>query len=362
MQSEPTLPNTQPSAAGADTITVCPNCQSHMPREMRFCRACGFRLGEGVAEFTETVRFQNPPPRAAQSARTSGAATAAPPTPNPFGNLNEWGALAKDLHQKAVKSATKHLERQQRKDQQRKQPRRRSHWKGWLILIILISVVSSNGFWNGSGLHGLRIRLSEWNGSNAEVSRSWVGTSDLETTTNGVTFDQVEPAGSPADKAGLVGGDVVTSFDGQPVKSADELRKFLKATPVGKTVDVTYLRDGQAKTTKLTTVSEDEIQRLEEVAGNRTDGFVGIGTDRDRVQVPGTNTYGVQLNDIRQNNPADIAGIKNGDIIVEFDGVPIRTDEELESRTRRAVPGSTVKVVVVRGSERLEIPVKVGVD
>ena len=30
-----------------------------MPRELRFCRNCGFRLGEGPAEYTETVRFQN---------------------------------------------------------------------------------------------------------------------------------------------------------------------------------------------------------------------------------------------------------------------------------------------------------------
>ena len=58
--------------------------------------------------------------------------------------------------------------------------------------------------------------------------------------------------------------------------------------------------------------------------------------------------------------PADMAGIKEGDIVIEFDGVPIRTTEELLSRIRRAVPYSTVKVVVLRGEERIEIPVKMG--
>src|SRR5437588_11769005 len=38
---------------------VCAQCGSPMPREMRFCRACGHRLGEGPAEYTETVRFPN---------------------------------------------------------------------------------------------------------------------------------------------------------------------------------------------------------------------------------------------------------------------------------------------------------------
>src|SRR6185503_10848777 len=38
-------------------LTTCSNCRSAMPSELRFCRNCGFRLGEGVAEYTETVRF-----------------------------------------------------------------------------------------------------------------------------------------------------------------------------------------------------------------------------------------------------------------------------------------------------------------
>ena len=32
-----------------------------MPLGLRFCRNCGFRLGEGTAEYTETVRFEDRP-------------------------------------------------------------------------------------------------------------------------------------------------------------------------------------------------------------------------------------------------------------------------------------------------------------
>src|SRR6266496_2967685 len=42
-------------------VTTCGNCRSPMPKELRFCRNCGFRLGEGSAEYTETVRFQDLP-------------------------------------------------------------------------------------------------------------------------------------------------------------------------------------------------------------------------------------------------------------------------------------------------------------
>jgi S1-C subfamily serine protease len=348
-----------------------------MPGEMRFCRACGFRLGEGVSEFTETVRFQQPPPAAQQAKATGDArptATAAPPKLNSFGSIHEWGALAIDLGQKAVKSATEHLERQKQQQKQQKQlqepqlqqsprkkTRHRSPWMLWVIAIIIFSVFSGGV----TGLRGMRDRMRGLgSSSSSSATRSWVGTSDLETAdgVGGATFDRVEPAGSPADVAGLVGGDVITSFDGQPVKSSGELMKLLTATPVGKTVEVVYVRDGETKTTKLTTISRDEMKRLEAIAEKRTEGFIGEGTDIDRVPVPGTNIYGVQLNDVRENYPAEIAGLRSGDIVIEFGGIPTRTRRELESRITRAEPGSTAKVVLMRGAERIEIPVKIGHD
>jgi S1-C subfamily serine protease len=76
--------------------------------------------------------------------------------------------------------------------------------------------------------------------------------------------------------------------------------------------------------------------------------------------VPGLNIEGVRLGEIEKNHPAYIAGLRNGDIVVQFNDVPVRTRSEFESRIARAHPDSTVKMVVMRGSERLDIPVKVG--
>src|SRR6476661_4947699 len=61
-------PDVQTAHAPASTVTACSNCHSAMPSELRFCRNCGFRLGEGVAEYTETVRFQNGHPGMAPGA------------------------------------------------------------------------------------------------------------------------------------------------------------------------------------------------------------------------------------------------------------------------------------------------------
>ena len=50
----------QPNFSGSGDqsgAVVCAQCGAPMPREMRFCRSCGNRLGEGPAEYTETVRL-----------------------------------------------------------------------------------------------------------------------------------------------------------------------------------------------------------------------------------------------------------------------------------------------------------------
>jgi serine protease Do len=174
-------------------------------------------------------------------------------------------------------------------------------------------------------------------------------------------IDSATPPDGPIDKAGIIGGDVITSFDGQPIKGDSELRKLIAATPIGKTVEVLYTRDGEAKTTTLTTVSEDELERLTGIAADIPDGFLGID-GLDRVAVPNTNLYGVRLGDVSRNRPAYISGLREGDIIIEFNGTPIRTPEELGARIDRAIPDSTAKTIVMRGSERIEIPVKVGID
>jgi len=128
-------------------------------------------------------------------------------------------------------------------------------------------------------------------------------------------------------------------------------------------VDVEYIRDGARKKTQLTTVSQDEFNRLKRDFDRRPEGRGQFGYedgDAERVQIPEKNLYGVKLGTILQSRPADMAGIKGGDVVVAFDGVPIRTTDEFLMRVRRALPYSTVKVKVVRGEEELEIPVKMG--
>ena len=194
-------------------------------------------------------------------------------------------------------------------------------------------------------------------------NRPAVGVNEFNDTDNGVSVNAVDPPGGPADKAGLVGGDIVTSFDGHAVRKKEEILRVLEQTPADKTVEIMYLRDGAAKKTQLTTISAEQRDDLAQAFEDRAAGQGQLGFNERqarRVPIAGTSIYGVQINDLNLSGPGALAGIQTGDIIIEFDGIPIRTVLELVLRVRRAVPYSTVKVLVVRGDERITIPVKVG--
>ncbi|MFY9618692.1 MAG: PDZ domain-containing protein [Pyrinomonadaceae bacterium] len=325
MQPQNNLNN--PSGGTGDTGgIVCSECGAPMPQGMRFCRACGHRLGEGSAEYTETVRFP-------QGTATGPQGTPFPP--NYAAPLAQYPGAAAPYKKK-----------------------RRISGMAWIIILIAAMFVL------GGVLTAVRRSVSRPPFAPAATQRSYFGVDGFsDADGRGVTFRSVEPPGSPADLAGLVGGDIITSFDGQSVTDEDDMMRLLGRTPIGKTVEVIYLRDGELKKTSMTTFSREGSSGLEDAFENRPQGWGQFGFDdgdSEAVAIPGTKMHGVRLDGISGSGPAALAGIQNGDIVTEFDGTPIRTVRELVSRVRRALPYSTVKVKLIRGTEQMEIPVKIG--
>jgi serine protease Do len=68
-------------------------------------------------------------------------------------------------------------------------------------------------------------------------------------------------ANSPAAKSGLRNGDVIVEFDGRAVKSSKQLTDFVADTPVGKAVNVNFVRDGRAQTTSITLAERPDENR-----------------------------------------------------------------------------------------------------
>jgi S1-C subfamily serine protease len=261
--------------------------------------------------------------------------------------------------------------------------KRRFSGMSWIFVGLLVFFVAAAAF---TAIVAPKRNTPIFGVGQAPLVKSYFGVDEFNNTDDGVIFEAVSAPGGPADKAGLLGGDVIVSVDGQPIHDEDQIEELMTRTPIGKTVDIEYMRDGEKKSTKLTTISLDEYRRLTREFDRRPEGRASFGYedgDAKTVKVPGMNIHGVRLGTILRNRPADIAGIKNGDIVVEFDGVPIRTDNEFLMRVRRALPYTTVKLVVMRPKgepappdgdedqpprpeseprefEKLEIPVRLG--
>lgn len=324
--------------SGNTAGTHCASCGAVMPPDLRFCRNCGARLGEDVAEYTETVRLPGGPTVTAppQAPATHYGFGSGPQGPQAFGPPG--AAQMQWAHKK----------------------KRKFSGMTWLFIGLLI-------FFVGAGIFTALMRPNRPNiAAAARAPRAYVGVDEFDAAPGGgATFDNVEPPGAPADLAGLIGGDVITSFDGHPVKDDDELMDLLGRTTIGKPAEVIFIRDGETKKTMLTPISREELSAMERAFRARPEGHgrFGYETSRtSRVLVPGTTTYGVQLENgsILGSLPADMAGIKDGEIIVEFDGIPIRTPGELEARVRRAKPYEAVTVTVMRDGQKVPISVKMG--
>ena len=302
---------------------TCSNCHSRMPSDLRFCRNCGFRLTHNLGGYT--------------------------------GSGNEY--LAPGDAPTAVLPP---------KTQKKK---RRMSGMSWIFIGLLVFFIGAAAFTALVAPIKKNVEIAR-----APVVKSYFGVDEFAKTDEGVIFECVSAPGGPADKAGLVGGDVILSVDGQPINDDDQIDDVMSRTPPGKTVDVEYMRDGEKKKTTLTTIDLNEHRRLVKEFERRPEGRGQFGYedgDAETIKIPGTKMHGVMLGTILRSRPADLAGVKDGDVVIEFDGVPIRHDEEFLMRVRRALPYSTVKLVVMRPKgepvegqtpeyERLEIPVKMG--
>ena len=73
-----------------------------------------------------------------------------------------------------------------------------------------------------------------------------------------------------------------------------------------------------------------------------------------------TEVKGVRLTGVRADSPADKAGLKTGDVIVEFAGKPVNDLYAYTDALYAQSPGDTVDVVVLRGAERMTVKVTLG--
>lgn len=128
----------------------------------------------------------------------------------------------------------------------------------------------------------------------------------------GAVITQVVP-GSPADKAGLRPGDIVTHINDRLVKSAETLRNTLGLLRVGETVNLKVLREGRAKTLNAEIV-ETVAKNLggEKLHSHLTGATLADIEEDSRLS---GRVEGVLIAGVERGSPAWNAGLRPGDVI-----------------------------------------------
>ncbi|MFZ0450351.1 MAG: DegQ family serine endoprotease [Desulfatiglandaceae bacterium] len=204
-----------------------------------------------------------------------------------------------------------------------------------------------------------------------EVIRGWLGvmiqqiTPDLKEklglkTDKGALVADVT-AGGPAEKAGIKRGDVILSFDGKDIKEMNDLPYLVGTTPIGKRVEVLVVRDGREKAFKV------KISRLKEetkvAVPLEREPNLGMTVEELTPKLARDmglkEKSGLVVTGVEKNTPADEAGLKMGDMILEVDRKPVETLEIFNKKIGGYEKGDTVLFLVKRGGTTLYLTLKI---
>jgi serine protease Do len=182
----------------------------------------------------------------------------------------------------------------------------------------------------------------------------------------GVVITDVLPD-TPSARAGLKAGDVLTEYNGEPVEHIPALRFRVAESKVGSTARLRVIRDGKPLDFDVVLDEYDEAAALASAGTpNEQEPWLGFTAAPLNSSDPQVQTLkdefdlgdqeGVVVVRVWKDSPADRARLRPGDVIVEFDGVPLdgSADSYAVFQTQLQVrqgakDGSPIRLLVRRG-------------
>ena len=164
-------------------------------------------------------------------------------------------------------------------------------------------------------------------------------------------FVQELTPGGPAGKAGMRPGDVITEVNNQKISGAGDVVDYVSGQNIGAKVTLHFVREGKPAQTQVALAElPDEDQR--QAAEAQGQGKIGLGLQTLTPDVASSlglerGTRGAVVTDVVKGSPAEAAGLKPGDVVVEVDRRPVGSSEEAVTALR--APQKTGHLLRVRG-------------
>ena len=202
------------------------------------------------------------------------------------------------------------------------------------------------------------------------VSRAWIGVAIQRVSPEiaqgmglerprGALISQVVD-GSPAYKAGLKPGDVITKFDDRLIDDSSDLPLMASMAGVDRTVGLELLRDGSLRSAKVklapmpteeaSAEAVDDTRGVEEPRAARIGVRVATVDDELRARLElNARQRGAVIMRVQPGSAAAAGGLQPGDVVVEINGAKVVTAEGFLKAVGGVSSGKLLKLLVLRG-------------
>jgi Do/DeqQ family serine protease len=156
----------------------------------------------------------------------------------------------------------------------------------------------------------------------------------------GIVVQGVQP-NTPAAKAGFQTGDVIIRYDGEDVRDDGKFRLKVAETPVGKTVPVIVVRDGQQEKVNVTVGERPDEEAVASAEPQQSDAWLGLHVE-DARKSEVRRQYrlergdeGVVVSGIDPGSAADESELREGDLVTEVYSHEVRTIDDYVSISKK---------------------------
>jgi serine protease Do len=202
------------------------------------------------------------------------------------------------------------------------------------------------------------------------MNSAFLGVSSRKAEKGGATVLEVTK-GSPAEKAGIRKGDVITKVNESKIESPESLYETVHNFKPGDKVKIVFTRDGKEQSVMATLEKTEFKQKdfnynynfrmppMPEMYGMDMDSW---GHKQPKLGIKAQDAEdgkGVNVLEVEDSSAAFKSGLKKGDIIIQFDGIEVNSTNELVGQMDEARHKPVIKVKILRAGVSQDIDIKI---
>jgi serine protease Do len=169
-------------------------------------------------------------------------------------------------------------------------------------------------------------------------------------------------ADTPAEKAGLERGDIIVEFNGRKIEEMNDLPRVVASTPPNADVPVKILRKGQEKVMQVKVAELKDKEERVASSGGTLEESLGLTVQDLTPEIARSlrvnESKGLVVTNVEEGSPADEAGLRRGDVIVEVNQKKVDNLRDYRAALGRVGSADSLLLLVRRGGNVLYVALK----